>query len=72
LCPEQYLDSLSIGSEVEMKGPTGEFVYLGGGRYSFQRAEKAATHISMIAGGTGITPCYQVRDPDEPGTTENQ
>jgi hypothetical protein len=27
-------------------------------------------HVSMIAGGTGITPCDQVRHPDEPGPTE--
>lgn len=56
----QYFESLKIGDEIEIKGPLGHFVYHGQGRYRMGNAEGTATHLSMIAGGTGITPCYQV------------
>lgn len=39
----------------------GHVHYLGGGRYTLDGDEHGATCISMIAGGTGITPMYQVR-----------
>ncbi|KAI7840579.1 hypothetical protein COHA_005732 [Chlorella ohadii] len=56
----QYLDSLAIGDSIEAKGPIGHVEYLGRGRYSLDGEPHAARHISMIAGGTGITPMYQV------------
>ncbi|CAL5220115.1 g2068 [Coccomyxa viridis] len=56
----QYLESLPIGGEMEVKGPLGHFHYLGRSRYTLDGAPHTAKHISMIAGGTGITPMYQV------------
>jgi len=47
----KYLHSLQVGDEVQVRGPTGSFEY---------HANKWRT-ISMIAGGTGITPMTQVR-----------
>lgn len=56
----QALDALSIGNRVLFKGPKGRFNYEQG-KYSA---------IGMLAGGTGITPMYQViqhilRDPND-------
>ncbi|KAL5086984.1 hypothetical protein Trisim1_008548 [Trichoderma cf. simile WF8] len=49
----QHLESLAIGYKVEFRGPKGAMRYTNG----------YATHIGMIAGGTGITPMYQlIRD----------
>ncbi|KAK4574902.1 hypothetical protein LTR86_001744 [Recurvomyces mirabilis] len=46
----KYLVKLVEGDEVEMRGPTGAVTYRKG----------MAKHIGMIAGGTGITPMYQL------------
>ncbi|KAK7463768.1 NADH-cytochrome b5 reductase [Stygiomarasmius scandens] len=41
---------LKIGDKIRVKGPKGQFVY----------SPTLTGHIGMIAGGTGITPMYQV------------
>jgi cytochrome-b5 reductase len=46
----QYLSRLQIGQSIEVKGPTGRFHYQPNMRKC----------LAMIAGGTGITPMYQV------------
>ncbi|KAJ5772005.1 hypothetical protein N7520_002534 [Penicillium odoratum] len=46
----QYLAGLSVGDEVEFRGPKGAFRYHSG----------LCRKIGMVAGGTGITPMYQV------------
>eukprot|EP01024_Parvocaulis_polyphysoides_P064799 TRINITY_DN7545_c0_g1_i10.p1 TRINITY_DN7545_c0_g1~~TRINITY_DN7545_c0_g1_i10.p1 ORF type:complete len:206 (-),score=19.76 TRINITY_DN7545_c0_g1_i10:15-632(-) len=56
----QHLDTLKIGDTIDVKGPLGDFVYLGKGQYTFKNQEYHGKQISMIAGGTGITPMYQV------------
>jgi nitrate reductase (NAD(P)H) len=56
----QYLESLAIGDTVDVKGPLGHMEYTGRGRYLLDREPRRATHMSMIAGGTGITPMYKV------------
>eukprot|EP00438_Fugacium_kawagutii_P012430 Skav201772 [mRNA] locus=scaffold2375:29483:33783:- [translate_table: standard] len=66
----QHLDSMEIGDAIDVKGPIGEFEYLGHGQCKVNGKSRFVTEISMIAGGTGITPCYQVlaailRDPDD-------
>lgn len=38
----QYLDTLAIGDEIEVKGPVGHFVYEGRGKYSLNRKPKSA------------------------------
>jgi len=66
----QHLDSMEIGETIEVKGPIGEFVYKGNGAFDWHGKPRSCTHISMIAGGTGLTPCWQVanailRDPED-------
>ena len=56
----QYIDSLEISTEVEAKGPVGKMEYLGGGVFKYGGGQKKFRRIAMIAGGTGITPMYQV------------
>ena len=66
----QHLESMKIGDAIDVKGPIGEFVYQGRGHCIMNGKPRFVTEISMIAGGTGITPCYQVlaailRDPED-------
>ncbi|KAG7671215.1 hypothetical protein Ndes2437B_g03830 [Nannochloris sp. 'desiccata'] len=56
----QYLDSLAIGDTIEVKGPVGHMHYLGNGKYTLDGTAHSTAQINMIAGGTGITPMYQV------------
>lgn len=57
----QYLESLPIGSVLDVKGPLGHIEYTGKGYFTVHGAQnKFATKLAMIAGGTGITPIYQV------------
>lgn len=46
----QAVDKLAIGDTLQFKGPKGKFEY----------ASNSKRAIGMLAGGTGITPCYQV------------
>jgi cytochrome-b5 reductase len=61
----QHLDRLKIGETIKMKGPKGHLTWLGKGKFTVKLMKKPlekreATHIGMIAGGTGITPMLQV------------
>ncbi|GFR51547.1 hypothetical protein Agub_g13966, partial [Astrephomene gubernaculifera] len=57
----QHMESLRIGDCLDFKGPLGHFVFEGAGCYTLNgKNPKQATHMSFIAGGTGITPCYAV------------
>lgn len=66
----QHLESMNVGDVIEVKGPLGEFNYKGNGAFTWHGKPRTCTHISMIAGGTGLTPCWQVaqailRDPND-------
>ncbi|CAI7620112.1 unnamed protein product [Penicillium viridicatum] len=54
------LDKLPLGSEIDCKGPTGRFEYLGNGRVAISGKERQLRSFKMICGGTGITPVFQV------------
>ena len=51
-------------STIQMKGPKGKLSYEGNGRFRIRRKGKEDTvklsHIGMIAGGSGITPMFQI------------
>ncbi|XP_010544388.1 PREDICTED: nitrate reductase [NADH] 2 [Tarenaya hassleriana] len=66
----QYLDSLSVGSTLEIKGPLGHIEYLGKGDFMVHGKPRTAKKLAMLAGGTGITPVYQImqavlKDPED-------
>jgi nitrate reductase (NAD(P)H) len=56
----QYLDSLPLGAPVSIKGPVGHIEYNGRGRFTVGGERRSARRLAMVAGGTGITPVYQV------------
>ncbi|KAJ5204529.1 uncharacterized protein N7498_005408 [Penicillium cinerascens] len=67
------LNKLSLGAEIDCKGPTGRFEYLGNGRVLISGKERKVRSFKMICGGTGITPIFQVlravmQDPQDPTT----
>ncbi|XP_010538973.1 PREDICTED: nitrate reductase [NADH] 2-like [Tarenaya hassleriana] len=66
----QYLDSLSLGSTLEIKGPLGHIEYLGKGNFMVHGKPRTGKKLAMLAGGTGITPVYQIiqavlKDPED-------
>ncbi|KAK3159223.1 hypothetical protein QOZ80_2AG0147400 [Eleusine coracana subsp. coracana] len=66
----QYLDSLPLGATIDIKGPIGHIEYAGRGAFSVNGERRKARRLAMVAGGTGITPVYQViqavlRDDDD-------
>ncbi|TMW86508.1 hypothetical protein EJD97_021288 [Solanum chilense] len=66
----QHLDSLPIGAFLDVKGPLGHIEYQGKGNFIVHGKQKFAKKLAMIAGGTGITPVYQVmqsilKDPED-------
>lgn len=62
----QHLESLKIGDIIEVRGPSGRLQYLGNGKFSIKKMRKdppqiiTVNEVSMIAGGTGITPMLQL------------
>lgn len=57
----QILEVLEAGHPVDIKGPFGEqFVYLPPGKYQRCGLDYIVSKINMVAGGTGITPMYQI------------
>nr|GLL44044.1 nitrate reductase [NADH]-like isoform X2 [Ipomoea trifida] len=66
----QHLDSLELGSTLDVKGPLGHIEYQGRGKFLVHGKPKHAKKLAMLAGGTGITPIYQVmqailKDPED-------
>jgi nitrate reductase (NAD(P)H) len=66
----QHLDSMPIGSTLDIKGPLGHIEYTGRGNFMVHGKHKFAKRLAMLAGGSGITPIYQVvqailKDPED-------
>ena len=56
-----HCDRMNIGDSMLMEGPKGKLAYEGHGNFRITKKDvKGKTKIGCIAGGTGITPCYQV------------
>jgi cytochrome-b5 reductase len=60
----RWLDSLPLNSTVPMSGPKGGLIYQGGGLFQISQGKEATVQrvrrLGMVAGGTGIAPCYQI------------
>jgi len=72
----QYLESLPIGDTIDVRGPSGLLEYIARGEFAIKPDKKSppkqvnAKQVSMICGGTGITPMLQLiravfRDPTD-------
>ena len=53
-----YLNKMNVGDKIKMEGPKGLLNYHGSGNFMLKRAPIKKTKIGMIAGGSGLTPCY--------------
>lgn len=63
----QYLNDLKLEEFIKVRGPFGKLTYLGDGNFKILTKYKPLTYkekcykkVGMLAGGTGITPFYQV------------
>jgi cytochrome-b5 reductase len=63
----QYLNDLPFEESISIRGPFGKLNYLGDGYFKILTKFKPLTYrenvfkkVGMLAGGTGITPFYQV------------
>lgn len=54
------LDCMPIGEEIEIRGPTGEIEYRGNGLFIIEGKEVRFQRVTLILGGSGITPGYQL------------
>lgn len=62
----QYLERLYIGQTVAVSGPSGNLIYRGKGLFDIRTRKpepfvtRRVRRLGLIAGGTGITPMYQI------------
>ena len=59
----QYLSALPLGSPVEVRGPMGMLEYKGRGTIALNKngwRTRQVRRLGMIAGGSGLTPMYQI------------
>ncbi|OQR70751.1 NADH-cytochrome b5 reductase 2-like [Tropilaelaps mercedesae] len=62
----QYLDNMKLGERIHVRGPNGLLVYIGPSTFAIKPNKKAlpdirkAKKVGMIAGGSGLTPMYQL------------
>lgn len=58
----QYIEKKKVGEFLKISGPVGKCKYLGKGKFKKVTNNQliVAKKISFIAGGTGITPFYQI------------
>ena len=58
----QYLESLKVGDQITVSGPRGKYIYNSNGEVQFKLLKMTRDYkkISFIAGGSGITPIYQM------------
>lgn len=70
----QHLNSMAVGDTLHMKGPRGHLDYRGHGLFKFNKRhhshQRHVKMLGMVAGGTGITPMYQIikaimKDPND-------
>lgn len=54
-----YIESLKEGDTINVEGPFGRFGYKAGGVVVIDGEELKKKRIFFVAGGSGITPCYQ-------------
>lgn len=55
-----HIGNLKFGDTMSFSGPTGQNIYLGGGRFSIPSREIQSNSLLMVCAGSGITPIYAV------------
>jgi nitrate reductase (NAD(P)H) len=56
----QYLEKMEIGKYLKIEGPKGKLNYKGCGNFYISKKYEIKKRIGMIAGGSGITPMFQI------------
>jgi len=56
----QHLEKMNIGETMKMEGPKGKLKYTGRGNFTINKKYFAKKKIGMVAGGSGITPMFQI------------
>ena len=57
-----HMETLAIGDQLQFKGPLGEYTFSEASpTFSKEKATTPYKSLGLIAGGSGITPCLQVR-----------
>ena len=60
----EHLNGFRIGERIKMKGPKGKLAYDGRGQFRIRRHGQDEVlqlrHVGMVAGGSGITPMFQI------------
>ncbi|PGH28123.1 hypothetical protein AJ80_00013 [Polytolypa hystricis UAMH7299] len=54
------LDCMPIGEEIEIRGPRGDIIYQGNGNFDFYGKQRSFSRVSLIIGGSGITPGFSL------------
>ncbi|KAL7944146.1 nitrate reductase [Trichoderma barbatum] len=54
------LDTIPIGEEIDIRGPRGEIIYHGHGKFNIEGKDRTVRRISFVMGGTGITPGFSI------------
>lgn len=54
------LSAIPIGEDIEMRGPTGGVIYYGNGKFSIDGKDKSFERVSLVLGGTGLTPGFSL------------
>ena len=68
----QFLHEIPVGARLEARGPFGKILYQGAGHYTLTPHRRGhCLRIGMIAGGSGLTPMFQLlqamrSDPTDP------
>lgn len=56
----QHLSKMNVGEKILIEGPKGLLNYEGQGNFTLKNKPLLKKKIGFIAGGSGITPCYQI------------
>lgn len=54
------LDCMPIGEGIEIRGPSGGIIYRGHGTFSIEGTKRSFSRISLVLGGSGLTPGYSL------------
>lgn len=54
------LDCIPVGEEIDIRGPAGDIIYHGFGHFTVSGARRRYKRVSLVLGGSGITPGYSL------------
>lgn len=54
------LDCLPLGEDLDMRGPAGDIIYQGNGKFKIYGEDHVFHRVSLVFGGSGITPGYSL------------